>query len=262
MTLRKKIFSTLFLFGFVLFLFPRGIVEARVPTKTSLNNNPNGDTPKCWPLDIVVLIDQSGSMSDNDPEGYRFDAAREVLDELIFNKQEQCGKTDHRISIITFGEDAVPYLSLGSGRISIEENEDANVWAEENYLKDITRAENTHLQTYTDFKSAFKEAQNVFMESAGTISDPDDYGERRKIVVLITDGKPTTNGTQSVHMCDLKSQLEEPFWQSKSIWVVALNAEEPYLDQAGCKGNTIRQDFSQMAQSHGGELLDLPYNVR
>ena len=44
-------------------------------------------SPKCWALDVVVIVDMSGSMHINDPDDYRFDAVDEVIYQLASNKQ-------------------------------------------------------------------------------------------------------------------------------------------------------------------------------
>ncbi len=81
-------------------------IDSIVPTK-------NVGNARCWPLDVIVLVDDSGSMYDRTPynvpddkqnppsypDGYRYEAAEEILYEMISNRQEFCGDAIHR-----FGE--------------------------------------------------------------------------------------------------------------------------------------------------------------
>jgi uncharacterized protein YegL len=250
-----------FVFMLILLFFGEGVQVAYSGVReSSLYQNSTSDEEKCWPLDIVILIDQSGSMSgvsgNNDPDGYRFEAAREVLEQLTRNKQEQCVNVEHRLSIITFGVDAKTHLYLSP--ISLGENDDPDEWSK-NYLQNISEAERRPIQEYTNFIDAFEEAQTVFGR-AKKPNDSSSYGERRQIVILVTDGKPTSSSNDKDHICKLKSYLEEPFWTSKSIYVVALNASVPYLDDDGCNNRSIRQDLQDISLIHGGQLYDLPYN--
>jgi len=260
----KRILFALILIAILIVSNPESALANSQPLSDSVASQVNSsDNKKCWPLDIVLLIDQSGSMmgikGNNDPDNYRFDAVRETLDQIVRNKQDQCIDAVHRIALVTFGEEGKTYLYLSP--ISLRQDDDPTEW-EKTYLDVIKQAESSRPESYTDFRDAFKETQRVF-ERATKMDDPKEYGSRRQVVIFITDGKPTANqGTepQEAHMCELKSELDQPFWKEKSIWIVALNADEPFLDEDGCSGGSIRQDLQDIALAHNGQLKDLPYN--
>ncbi len=218
-------------------------------------------TPKCWALDVVMLIDQSGSMTGDhgsDPDAYRFEAAREVLDQLIQNRQEQCIEAVHRIGVVTFSDNATVFMPLKP--ITLHSEDDPDVWAEQ-YVELIEQAENSYPGDQTNFEAGFEAVKTVFSQ-ATKMDEPQDYGPRRQVIIFITDGFPTIDlygqqPTTSVLMCSLKSRLDDQFWKDKSIWVLPLRAGRDYLYDAGCQGNTIQQDFQEIAS---GGLVDLPYN--
>ena len=75
--------------------------------------------PVCWPLDIILLLDQSTSMQANDAKNYRIDGALEILDRLIMNQQEFCKEAVHRYGLIEFGGSTRVVLNLSEiGRIN------------------------------------------------------------------------------------------------------------------------------------------------
>ena len=218
---------------------------------------------KCWPLDVVFLVDQSYSMlggSSSDPNNYRFVAAREVFDRLMLNRQEQCPLAVHRFALITFGGHTVDYLNLV--QVDLNEGDTPEVWGAA-YFNAIEEAKNDTSQPYTDFRVAFERVQAIF-SSASKINDPSEYGPRRQVVILLTDGNPTYTqiyggADDRQYMCQLKDYLNGSAWQRSSLWVVALNAGAPYLDNPGCN-STIRQDWLDITEKHNGKLFALPYN--
>ena len=218
---------------------------------------------KCWPLDVAFLVDQSYSMlggSGSDPENYRFAAAREIFDRLILNRQEQCPLAIHRFALITFGSNAIVHLNLV--QVDLNENDNSDTWGAA-YFKEIENAKLDTGERYTDFKVAFERAQSIF-DSAPQVTDPTEYGPRRRVVILLTDGNPTNTqiygGADTPHyMCQLQQYLDSSTWQTSSLWVVALNAGQPYLDNPGCS-TSIRQDWLEITGKHNGKLFALPYN--
>ena len=94
----KTRFTALLAVILVVLLFPMPIA-AHPPLQES-------DSPKlCRPVDLVLLIDQSESMSTNDPNDLRLDAAKAVIQNLYYNAAIECeGIVTHRVSAIGFGD--------------------------------------------------------------------------------------------------------------------------------------------------------------
>jgi hypothetical protein len=228
---------------------------------------------ECWPLDIVLLVDQSSSMHSwhpydapqdektppNDPDNYRFIAARRLLTLLITNRRAQCPEAVHRFGMITFGHEARDFLPLVS--IDISQQGDRETWVQPYEDKIAEAVEDTN-QKSTNFRVAFEAAEQMF-EQASDLKSPENYGPRRKVVILLTDGNPagliSPRESVSDHMCGLIDNLSSGDWQDYSVWVVALNAGKPYLDNDGCNAR-IRDDWEEITQSHDGQLMTLDYN--
>src|SRR5262245_45474388 len=72
---------------------------------------------QCTGLDVIFLIDESGSMQFNDPHQVRGNTVRTVLDILGDNAVYFCPGTQHRIAVLGFGDqsgggtDTVAYIS-------------------------------------------------------------------------------------------------------------------------------------------------------
>lgn len=217
-------------------------------------------SPKCWALDVVVVVDMSGSMRINDPDNYRFDAVDEVIYELATNKQEECQDAAHRIGLVTFSSEAISHIKLKNITIRAEDN--TTDWINDVFGNAVSDAKYVTAAD-TSFEAAFEMAKTMF-EEAPKLIEPSGYGERRQLVVFITDGKPThsLDGSQKpteALMCDWIGNLQQDSWKGKSIWVLPLYANDSYLDEEGCN-KTIRQNFEEISIASGGKLAEFIYN--
>jgi uncharacterized protein YegL len=252
------------------------VFSAKNDIKILQNNLGLNDVPKCWALDMVLLIDQSGSMFDSnitngspsDPSAYRYKAADEVLSQLINNRLDTCPEAIHRMGIIIFGNDATIRMPLS--RIDINPQDNREVWAKQ-YRDVIANINPGVSEGATNPLKAFDIA-NKMLQGAETLKEPQNYATRRQVVVLITDGQPTSTSNVQwsvedlrAYMCKMTQSLDDRAWSDKKIWVMALNGGGPYLNiPAGCittiGDRTLRADFSYIAKKHGGQLKELPYN--
>lgn len=210
--------------------------------------------PECWPLDVVVLIDESLSMSrpsGNDPQGYRFIATKEILNLLISNRRAQCPEALHRFGVIVFGDYVSPTVALTPVDILPEDNREE--WSRP-IVAAIDSIPKYRPQNGTDPELAFRAADRLFM-TAPELSLPEGYGPRRQVVILITDGNPegVNVGKVDNYMRDLTQSLSAASWDKRSVWIVALNAK--YLGNQAFDGLTMRQAWSNIATSHQGRLL-------
>lgn len=287
--------------GFVV-LFVLGIVTGvLVPLQTvgaaSLSASEQDDfiAPRCYALDVVFIIDQSGSMKDNDPLGNRYYGTHYGLDWLANNHLGLCPEAVHRMGVISFGstvEVSLPLTKIGP--------HNQQEWDAQRALlrskigpKDLRG---------TDPKLAFEEARKMLDETA-----PDDY-PRKRVIILLTDGAPCVEelgcGTRGDAMnherynSEFLKQVRADFGfseglrqqenalraaiqkygsadripdeernnilgdypitladlrQSTYIWVLAMNASEPYTE----RDKTL---FRTISEEHGGKLVNLANN--
>lgn len=252
--LRQILFALLF--SLLICFSSFGKVIATIPLQPPQTAPKESD---CWPLDIVLLTDQSLSIFANDPDNYRAIAANRILTLLVSNRRSQCPEAIHRFGMVTFGDYTNTVLNLVP--IDIQQDADRETWFEDrNYLEKIEEATKDRTQNATDFDVAFKQAEDLFNE-APDIDDPVGYEQRRQVVILLTDGNPDGVGNVTEYMCDLSNYLDSAAWDTTSIWVLALNASGgPYLENPGCEG-TIRDDWQRITKQHSGQLLDdVEYN--
>ena len=220
-------------------------------------------TPECWPLDVVVLIDESLSMSrpsGNDPQGYRFKAAKRILSLLISNRRSQCPDAIHRIGVIAFGDYVQTALDLVSIDLSKEENRDT--WSKP-YEEAIDEIAKYRVQNGTDPKLAFQAADQM-LSQAPRLDSPQGYGARRQVIILLTDGKPegVNVGRTETYMRTLYNELNDTQWRKRSIWIVALNDKfSTYLTDPAFDGKTIGQVWQEIAERHNGRLDAREYNA-
>ena len=232
---------------------------------------PGQDASKCWALDIVLVMDQSGSMWEemqgggSDPLGYRFEAAKQIITRLARNRRYECTEAAHRFAVVTFNSHAKVALPMTTINFRVDKSFDLDQWMKGPLSKiDAARAQDD--RTNTDFISGFELARQVLDEAGPMGDEPEGYGPRRSAVILLTDGQPTSkNGEQvqnvSTYMKDFVDYLNQPEWSSTYMFIEALSASHNYLNLPGSEnGNSIRNDFEQIAAAHNGKLYQLQYN--
>ncbi len=112
------------------------------------------------PIDLVLVIDESGSMKNNDPENLRVDAAR------LFIELNQILTEGNRVSIIGFGEET---------NIYIEPTEIAK--NKKKIMEAISNIKSN--QDLTDMKSALEEVKLMLDERVK---------KNQTVVIFLTDG--------------------------------------------------------------------------
>lgn len=170
-----------------------------------------GESRICTAVDLVIVIDQSGSMFDaNDKNGRRFEAAKTIINYLGNHAVWLCAEQgiQHRVAVIGFGDRSV-YVTNGQGqdnpytediniylpptKIPMEINtisdtqlrETWKVEREENITPLIFSGINDNLNA-TDHRSGLLGARDILQEWR---EDPLP-GIRRQSVIIITDGEP------------------------------------------------------------------------
>jgi hypothetical protein len=173
--------SALLLFSF-LFL-PAG----KYPKAYALQNptNPSG-------TDFFVLIDQTSSMAVNDPQKLRVDTAKYLVDYFAFyaaNHPEE----NNRISIIDFG---APSTSSGLLTLPV-----TNTLDQDQSLEQIKNGIVSKSLNEANISTVFNVVDND-LKSAQNVGDG-----RRKVLVLITDGNPVADRSDS--KTDLSLKFDE-----------------------------------------------------
>ena len=123
--------------------------------------------------DVIVLLDRSGSMLQNDPNGLAIPAIQAIVEEMTFLK----GKS--RILIIPFGStlDYIPYNKKNKkGYFSNDYNFISSLLEKYDRVNPVTN------QTFTDLEAALVAAKQRFRQ--------DSNSEAEKHIIIVTDGFP------------------------------------------------------------------------
>jgi len=230
------------------------LAQAASPTPTPTREPFGG-------LDVVFLIDQSGSMigsrehpEPNDKDGKRRDLMLYFIsrlgdDILVYNPDAV-----HRMAVISFGTTArVDIPETGTGFAEIRPRDPAS-W---NATRESLERQVPRLVSMgdTDPLRALKLAKTEIFDKAPPVY----AGLRRKAIVLVTDGCPflrTESFTPTVYMKELKTYWQKDFGEDYYLFVVGLN------DAAGTEGDNYWLEcgplWEEMVKSsHAGSMTRL-----
>ena len=147
-------------------------------TMTAQAKSNKTTTTKAVPMDIVLVLDQSGSMKDEFGEGARQSAMKEAVNSFISEvASKYSDEADHRMAIVTFDDGAKTLV---------------------NWTAVDNSGETTLTSKISNLPNKPSGATNVGegMQAAQTLMDDDDYSgsntNRQKVVIVFTDGIPTT----------------------------------------------------------------------
>jgi hypothetical protein len=141
-----------------------------------------GNSSTCVPLDVIFIIDQSGSMSGSDggivtdPYNQRKYAVDAMIDWFGENIVDTCSNIRHQVGVISFG--SVGRVDIPLTEIKPETFEEYLESAKR--LQEKTQADNMF---YTNPEAGFELAKKLFAES--NISTG---GSRKKVIIFLTDG--------------------------------------------------------------------------
>lgn len=144
-----------------------------------------GENAACESLDIVFLVDQSGSMSNppaSDPYQQRKYAVKSMIDLLADLAVDQCRGQTYRVAVVSFGDRARVDLPLSN--INPFDYEAAQALREK--LSSYLKADDMG-QTYP---------LDAFYEAAKILRNAPVFGEepRKKVIIFVTDGLPCIRG--------------------------------------------------------------------
>lgn len=136
-------------------------------------------TTKVEPMDIVLVLDQSGSMADDFGNGTRQSAMKAAVNSFIGEVADKYSpNADHRMAIVTFGTNA----RILAGWTSVDEDGEAALTGEISGLTDSPSGA-------TNVGAGMQMAKNLMDSDAYTGGNTD----RQKTVIVFTDGVPTTS---------------------------------------------------------------------
>lgn len=263
------------------FLFVIWLSKVLIPSVAAQQAGPMSSDDDCDGLDIVLIIDQSGSMGGtdsvpaNDPDDFRIASVHAVIDQLGDNRLYFCPTVVHRLGVVSFGdgpkENDGSEVELEFTEIKPDPNASLTLWqSTRQALKEQITPKNLGA---TDFATGFATAKEMFdaLPSLGTVP-------RKRALILLSDGGPCLTelgcrvGNPPVdhgpYLQELKSQVQHdfPFVEGEVkhyLWVVAmhdlrganyLNASIQSINQ------TLEAYWKEIAETHGGTLTKLSKN--
>lgn len=181
-------------------------------------------------IDLVVVIDQSGSMwghpryhpEKNDQWEHRIGATQEVIDRLLADVWKR--PVVHRFSVVDFADDAKVSWSDQVLRYDPKDPE-ALGRAVRSLLSTRVQAKTGDAWVNTNTPLALETARRELVKMGA--GEP--RSGRRKIVLLITDGRanqpPATLATMQSRVSDAAGALAK---DGTELWVLGLNDADPY----------------------------------
>ena len=272
-------------------------VYAKSSTKVDQKNQ---SIQKCYAMDVIFLIDQSNSMSGidaNDKFNNRIEAYKIAVEWLAQNQYSMCPDAIHRIGVISFGSDVDVDLELKE----IPENQDTweAIRTSLTDTVDVKQMGNTdHALAFKaakemldrnpapDSASDIPRKTSIIMVTDGRPCVPGkacDSGRPmelylealeeqinkdfpfsdtllsreaaiRKQVSIYGDFNLIPEEVMSIALSENEIREETDFANSTYIYILALNDAYPYLEEVG-------ETFTEITQSHGGDLIDLSNNT-
>lgn len=207
-------------------------------------------TPPYGGIDLVFLVDQSGSMRVNDPYSQRANAIKWVLQYLGIDNLYSRPEAIHRVGVVSFGTGAEIDLELTPLRA-----EDESAWNQ--LYRELEPKVVAKNMANTDVLEGLRLVKKVF-EAA----PPDQSGKpRTRGIIILTDGAPYREGWQqdpryagtnfyTPYFKEMGEFIRENFPIAQSlrstegyhIWVLGLNAREEAGQQAAPGTSWVDQE--------------------
>lgn len=275
-------------------------IQAQVNEAPARNQAAPPSDKLCFALDLVFVVDQSGSMSDstpNDPLEQRIEAPRYAIDWLANNHLGACPNSVHRIGVVSFGTEAEVDLPM----LTIAPNNQED-W--ETILDSARQKLEARNMEATNPLLGVQKAVEL-LNSVTPLEDD----LRRRAVIVLTDGQPCVPGVgcsfqpnDPVNQRYLQTLTDTI--ESSLTFSPALLRQDQALKQAmqtygglssipqdeindiftqfpvtpGERYNStyiyfiamnssdpyldvVREKFHAIASAHGGELIDLEQNL-
>lgn len=181
-------------------------------------------------IDLVLIIDQSGSMSGhpehpapNDKNGHRISIAKSIV--LSLAQDTASSTRTHRVAVVEFGAPAinVPLEQTALGYDPADPG--AQLRALESKLDALLKVKELN---YTDTPGALRRGLTVLGSSVPSATSD---SQRRRIALLITDGKPYVSGRTTA---ELERQVRDAAKAYRDagveLWVLGINDSDRYWE--------------------------------
>ena len=183
-------------------------------------------TTKAVPMDIVLVLDQSGSMKDSFGNGTRQSAMKEAVNSFIGEVAAKYStEADHRMAIVTFGTNADPLV----GWTAVDSDGATKLTGKISSLPEDPSGA-------TNVGKGMKLAKNLTGNDAYTGNNTD----RQKTVIVFTDGVPTTKTRFNVDVANKALEIAQNMKNDGvSIYTIGVfsGADIKQLYGKGCNGN-------------------------
>lgn len=242
---------------------------------------------ECVGVDLIVLVDESGSMLTNDPAHLRANAARNAIGSLGDNALYFCPGVQHRVAVVGFwderdgGVDTLPYIETALISPTLE-GKGLMEWRTERQELYELLPDRTDSPGATDYRSGFETASEILKKWQAN-PPTGSNAPRRRGVVLVADGGPcvydlgcdVNENTMNTagYMRDLARYLDpngaEFPWrgednpESVRVWFVGFrdsttSSAYDYLNPDSDVGSAVVPVWRQIARDHGGtfEVLE------
>lgn len=202
-------------------------VEGIILPQPSSANRLFQDEGICDELQLILIVDQSGSMSQeiqgrkpSDPKGLRFQGPQDAVQALSFLRYNGYDKAIIRVAMVHFGSQ--PSLGLDWTKLTPSNEQEHRQLQQE--LKPMF--EPIEEMGNTNVLSAFQFASSLF-DQAPSQSGPCPG----RAVIILTDGRPYVEGGESwpEHMADLQDYvLQYMSPPNHQIFVIGIDVEDNF----------------------------------
>ncbi|MBN1317635.1 MAG: VWA domain-containing protein [Anaerolineales bacterium] len=244
MRIRRQGLGAIFVFFLLMLLTPKSAVAEDEPYTG---------------LDIVILVDQSGSMGGSEFGSLEHPDANDALDLRFLATQLVArwmgdvrleegiqANLDFRMAVVYFGDYADIVLPVTRIASTSQENWKPQLDEMLEPLQSSLLLESAHPNYgFTNFLAAFQSTQTVFNQMKN-----EDDSRRLKVIILLTDGEPCVVepgaevcGSIRAHMQEVIAYANEAFpYPEYQIFIVAMNDSRPYWNWAERYWNVVSHD--------------------
>ncbi len=183
-------------------------------------------TTKVEPMDIVLVLDQSGSMADDFGNGTRQSAMKKAVNSFIGEVAAKYSKdANHHMAIVTFSDEAKTLAEW----TAVDKDGETTLISKISGLTDIPSGA-------TNVGAGMQMAKNLMDSDAYTGGNTD----RQKTVIVFTDGVPTTKTRFNVDVANKALEIAQNMKNDGvSIYTIGVfsGADIKQLYGKGCNGN-------------------------
>lgn len=236
---RERLFNRLCAFLLAIGMAGFGVIAAPV-----LPSHAQTPPASCDALQVVFIIDQSGSMSGttgdaSDPDGLRFAAPQEAIKVLSALRYSTYQTTTIQVAMVHYGDRATTALPWTTLNVSSQADTDQLMNSIAQQLAPVPAQGNTNT------KGAFEYAATLFDEVR-----PQTDGCPIRTIVAVTDGQPrvaVANFDPTTHLQELtafaQQRLPAP---DHKIFVIGLDRTNEFFDQNKPLYDQLTQDSDKV----------------